>query len=213
MMRPSLGRRVVWPLAVPVLLIGCGPQGPPAAETAAEPAALGDDLPLLGDYLPPLDGGRIEVAPPLGWAVPPRDSKYLVRFTQSRQSSYPSLIIVAEDYGGIFNVSEQNVDTFAEQMDDLLDGSGASAKPSERATPFSAGSFVGVTYRRRGRAPADLKKIIVDRLFLDTVVAGRKYTIELRTRQGTVDQYRPYLLAVAKGIKFRELEVIEEELP
>jgi hypothetical protein len=207
MMQSSLGRRVAWLLVAPVLLIGCGgPQGPPAAETAAEPAAL-------GDYLPPLDGGRIEVAPPLGWTVPPRNSKYLVRFTQSRQSSYPSLIIVAEDYDGLFNVSEQNVDTFAKQMDARWDGSGASAKPSCRAAPFSIGSFVGVTYRRRGRAPADFKKIIVDRLFLDTVVAGRRYTIELRTRQGAVNQYRPYLLAVAKGVKFRELEVIEEELP
>ena len=42
-----------------------------------------DELPPVGDYLPPLDGGKVEVAGPASWNLLPRDSKYLVRFVKA----------------------------------------------------------------------------------------------------------------------------------
>jgi len=120
-MRPFPLRRVVWPAIVLGLLAGCGApsdQGSAANRSSAANADVAKerDLPKLGDYLPPLDRGRIELAPPEGWHVPSASSKYVVRVQKSRTSTYPALIVTAEDYQGegIFHVSSENVSKFAD---------------------------------------------------------------------------------------------------
>ena len=45
---------------------------------------------------------------------------------------------------------------------------------------------------------------------LETVVAGRKYYVELRTEEGSLERDEPYLLALAGGIKFLQAESHEE---
>ncbi|MCX7427358.1 MAG: hypothetical protein NTW96_17225, partial [Planctomycetia bacterium] len=70
MVRVSLLGRVVWSLApLVLLLLGCG-----GSDGTATPDRTAESLPELGDYLPPLDDARVEVAPPAGWHVPSRDS-------------------------------------------------------------------------------------------------------------------------------------------
>ena len=165
-----------------------------------------DELPELGDAIGPLDGQRIEVAPPKGWHVPSQSSRWIVRFTASEQMRYPSIIVRAEDHQGIFNCSRANVDQFAAEIADAFEKDKSAAKQRMTIAPIEIGRFVGVSYRRRGRAPYGVKKVMVERLLLDTVVAGRKYTIELQTREGDLDRYRPHLFAVAAGIKFLEPE-------
>jgi hypothetical protein len=171
-----------------------------------------DELPELDDPIGPLDQQRIEVAPPKGWHVPSRSSRWIVRFTASEQTRYPSIIVRAEDYQGIVNVSKANVDEFAEEVAAALQKDQSAARQATTIAPIQIGPFVGVSYQRRGRAPYGLKEIVVDRLLLDTVVAGRKYTIELQTRDGELDEYRPYLFAVAAGVKFLEAGSTEEPL-
>ena len=75
-----------------------------------------DELPELDDPIGPLDQQRIEVAPPKGWHVPSKSSRWIVRFTPSEQMQYPSIIVTAEDYQGISHVSRSNVDEFARQI-------------------------------------------------------------------------------------------------
>ncbi|MCX7428150.1 MAG: hypothetical protein NTW96_21285 [Planctomycetia bacterium] len=142
------------------------------------------------------------MAPPAGWHVPSRDSRFVVRFTPSPEASYPSILLTAEDHEGIAEVTSENVDAFVREVDAAVNKEGSSAKSSARAAPMVSGAFVGAMYQKRAKVKADLATRAVDRLILETVAAGRKYRLELRTEQGTVDRYRGDLLAVAEGIRF-----------
>jgi len=156
------------------------------------------ELPELADSLPPLDGRRIEVAPPAGWQVPPRSSKWIVRFKQHADSSYPTILLTAVDYPDVPDVSaEADLKKFATLV--------AEAEKVPEARPVEIGQFVGVAYRKRGKEPGTISSV-VERFFLSTVVAGRKYTLELQTREGTLSTTRPSLMAVAKGIKFLDAD-------
>lgn len=200
----------VWCPVVLGLLLGCGgPAGQgsaekrdPVDEPAADPVTTDvAALPKLGDYLPPLDKGRIEVAVPEGWYVPPASSKYVVRFQPSETVRYPCVVVTAEDCreGGISTVTRENVGEFAEQV--------ASSLKKERSAvrPFEVGDFVGVAYRKRGKEPHSVSKIL-ELFYLDTVVAGRRYSIHLRSSEGSLETDRPFLYTVVGGIKFAELK-------
>ena len=189
-----------------VLAVGCGGPKPkaPVSNEAPKNVEIGE-LPKLGTPIGPLDDGRIEAAPPVGWFTPLRDSRWVIRFQASEAATYPTILITAEDYKNIFNVSEENVDEFAEQISVALEADGVATRLSEDVRPVRIGTFHGITYGRR----AKVKNRIVQRLFLETVVTGRKVSLELRARKGTLGKYRPHLHAVAEGIKFLKAETSE----
>jgi hypothetical protein len=182
-------------------MLGCGD-----SPRTATPDRAVESLPELGDYLPPLDNARVEVAPPAGWHVPSRDSRFVVRFTPSPDASYPSILLTAEDHEGVAEVTGENVDAFVQEVDAAMNKDASSAKSSARAAPLVSGKFVGAMYQKRAKVKADMATRTVDRLIFETVAAGRKYRLELRTERGTVDRYRGELLAVAEGIRFLERE-------
>ncbi|MHC4176417.1 MAG: hypothetical protein ACYSWU_02860 [Planctomycetota bacterium] len=187
------------------LASGCD-RSPRVPRAQRSTTATLDELPELADPIGPLDGQRIEVAPPKGWHVPSQSHRWIVRFTASEQLQYPTILVTAGDYEGLSDVSKANVEEFARQIAGAFEREKSSAKQAMTVTPIEIGRFVGVSYRRRGKAPYGMKEIVVERLLLDTVVAGRKYTIELRTRDGDLDRFQPYLFAVAAGIKFLQPE-------
>ncbi|MFH1924303.1 MAG: hypothetical protein ABIP48_31000 [Planctomycetota bacterium] len=198
-MNPSLSCRVVW-LAVPLAaLAGCGagseqkPAGKEKRSNVIETAGL----PSLGDYLPPLDDGRLELAAPKGWHFPPRSSKYVVRAQKSATEAYPSVVLTAEDYDGegIDTVSMKNVETFAGKV------AAAAKKDKSAVKPVEIGRFVGVVYTKRAKVRQPVTRIL-DLVCLETVVNGRKYRFELRSEEGSREKDQPYLYAVAKGIRF-----------
>ncbi|MBN2472985.1 MAG: hypothetical protein JXB62_00155 [Pirellulales bacterium] len=207
--------RVCCPLVLPALVLltvvvgGCDrPEKAPVLEESRTVAA--ETLPELGGLIGPLDEGRIEVAPPAGWHVPPRNRQWLIRFTALQNLSYPSILLTAEDYETVFNVTDTNVDEFARQISAALSKDTSTARLSQGIEPIKIGSLVGITYRRRAQATYKSKKIELERLFIETVVSGRKYTLELRTRTGTLDKYRSSLEAVAGGMKFLHAEETPE---
>lgn len=217
MMKPADVLRAVCLVVSAGLPLGCG--GSREAPASRPSRIVGaDQLAELGDPIGPLDEQRIEVAPPKGWHVPPRSNRWIVRFTAPDRLSYPSILVTAEDYEGIFNVSKRNVGEFAKQLaarfsrelasEGNHDGpaTGRAGRQAVEVTPIQIGTFIGARYRRRGKAPYGLKEIVVERLVLETVVAGRKYRVELRTREGELTNYRRELFAVAAGIKFLEPE-------
>jgi len=181
-----------------VLLAGCG-EDPP--KTASPPQAQ-DRLPKLGEYLMPLDDGRVEIAPPAGWVTPPRKSEFLVWFKKSNQETYPCILVTVEDHDGIANVTPKNVEAFVKELAEGFKADGATAKLARSITPVKIGSFAGAAYRRRGKVKQDFKTIVLDRLIVETAADGRKYRFELRVRDGAVDKYQPYVLAVASGTKY-----------
>ncbi len=159
-------------------------------------------LPKLGDHFGPVDNGRLEVAPPADWHVPPRSSKFVARFQQSEEEVYPSIIITAEDDGSGASVTKKNVARYAKKTADEMKKQKSAAKLAHTVLPVEVGSFVGIIYKRRGKAPFGFKKVVVDRRIVETVVDGRKYMIELRTREGDAERYQQHLLAVVGGLKF-----------
>jgi len=180
----------------------CGCGGPAEAPVSTTPKTVQvQQLPELADLVGPLDSGRLEAAPPQGWLLPPRSSEYIVRFKASPQTSYPSILVTAEDYEPVFNCSKDNVDEFARMVADHFDETGQSGKLAEEITPLQLGRRWGISYARR----AKVKNLIVDRLFFETVVSGRKYNFELRTLKGSLPKFRPYLLAVVAGVKFLDI--------
>ena len=185
-------------LMVPLgLLPGCGDAQQAAPQSSSTGVVVDTkDLPDLGPGIGPLDEGRIEVAPPQGWYVPSRSSKFVIRFQADQASTYPTIIVTAEDFEQVLEVSEKNVGDFVKAL--------KKAGAAKQVAPIKIGSFAGATYRRKGKAKYDFKTITVDRLFVDTVIDGRKYSVELRTRTGSAEQYAPYLYAVATGIKLLE---------
>ena len=184
-------------LLAPLLILGCG--GEPKAPVSETPRTVSlQQLPEMDDLIGPLDEGRLEAAAPKGWVVPPRSSEYIVRFKASRQVTYPTIIITGEDYEPVFDVSKDNVADFANQVAADFEGAEGMGKLAKEISPLEVGHRWGITYGRR----AKVKNLIVDRLFFETVVSGRKYNFELRTLKGSVSKYRPYLLAVVGGVKF-----------
>jgi hypothetical protein len=183
------------------LLLGCGGGAEKAGSSGQTRQVKTAKLPKLGEPFPqPLDDDRVTLAPPDGWDISPRNSKWMVRFQKDAQDAYPSIIIYADaDTTGIGTVTNQNANEFAKQVVAELT-QGASQKTV--LEPLTVGSFVGVNYERRGKAKHGFKDIIVQRAIMETVVAGRRYKIDLRTRDGDLHQYRPHALAVAGGMKF-----------
>jgi len=200
----SIAGRAIGLLAGLTLLFGCGG---PAREAGPGGSAVRriavSKLPGLGEPLPQrLDGGRVTISPPAGWQISPRDSSFLIRFQEDPHQSYPTIVVKADDASGpIQNVTRDTVHDFARQVAAEFQ-KGRSQKTV--IEPVEVGSFVGIDYERRARARHRHKEIIVERLILETVVDGRRYSIDLRTRDQDLANYRPHVFAVAAGMKFHE---------
>lgn len=179
-------------------MVGCGGSVPPTkkAEQAKKPAAVAAaSLPKLGGYLPPLDDGRLEAAPPAGWHIPPRSSKYLFRAQRSNSNMYPCLLATAEDFDQFAYLTEDNIGQFAR-------GRAADVnKDPDQVKPVQIGGFLGITYAKRAKVKGSVSQI-VELQYLETVIDGRLYRIELRAESGTLTQAQPYLYAVAEGLRF-----------
>jgi hypothetical protein len=198
-MRSVLFSRVVRLAILLVVVGGCSRGSQRGSAPKRSTAVNTQKLPELGDYLPPLDNDRLELAPPEGWHVPSASSKYVVRVQKSDKDTYPSVTVTAEDYGGkgVQNVSQENVKEFAAQVADAVN------KDKSAVQPRKIGDFVGVAYAKRAKIRQPVTRIL-DVLYLETVVAGRKYRFELRSEEGSLDKDRPYLYAVVNGTRFLE---------
>lgn len=206
------------------VVAGCGSSSPPAdvsqgkwaqssenqsTETTAAAAAPAKPvievvdttkLKPLGEVLAPLDDGRLTLAPPADWVLGPRNKDRLALIQLEHDDAYPSILLTASEVQAAVTLSAENVDAFAAELQSQLDAEMA-AKKFELGEPVKAvqiGDLLGVTYMRTAKA----KNTRLERCFLETVHAGRRYQLELRTRAGSLHRFRPYLYAVAGGMKF-----------
>ena len=200
-------------------LAGCGSSSPPAdvsqgkwaqttdtTTTALAPARPAIEvvdttkLKPLGEELAPLDDGRLKLAPPADWVLGPRNKDRLALFQLEHDDAYPSILLTASEVQDAVTLSPENVDAFAAELQSQLDAEMA-AKKFELGEPVKAvqiGDFLGVTYMRTAKS----KNTRLERCFLETVQGGRRYQLEMRTRAGSLHRFRPYLYAVAHGMKF-----------
>jgi len=172
-----------------------GAGGPPTVVKA-------EDLPEVDTALGPLDEGRVMVAPLSGWFIPSRDSRYVIRFRLAPDIAYPTIVVTAADYESIFDLSPENVEQFAAQVNDEIAQRGESAGLVAPVAPILIDQCPAVSYQRRGKS----RKQIVERYFLETVAGGRRYTVELRALRGTLEKFRPFAWAVVHGMEFLETE-------
>jgi hypothetical protein len=176
---------------------------PTAAATPAQPAIEVVDvtkLKPLGPELAPLDDGRVTLAPPADWVLGTRNKDRLALFQLAPDDAYPSIVLTVSEVQDAVSLSPENVDAFAAELQSQLDAEMA-AKKFELGEPVKAvqiGDFLGVTYMRTAKS----KNTRLERCFLETVHAGRRYQLEMRIRAGSLHRFRPYLYAVAAGMKF-----------
>ena len=211
-------------VAVTFVLAGCGSSSPPAdvsqgkwaqssktqpsdttspAPASAKPAIEVVDmtkLKPLGEVLAPLDDGRLTIAPPVDWVLGTRNKDRLALFQLAPDDAYPSIVLTVSEVQDAVTLSPENVDAFAAELQSQLDTEMAAKKfeLGEPVKPVQIGDFLGVTYMRTAKA----KNTRLERCFLETVHSGRRYQLEMRTRAGSLHRFRPYLYAVAQGMKF-----------
>jgi hypothetical protein len=192
---------------VPLLcwcVVGCKPAATldarPAPRARPRDAVDVSTLPKLAPPLPPLDGGRVEVSIPDGWHLLPRDGKSLVRCQLSQQSAYPIIFVEAAASPDRTRLAVGDLPELAAGLQQSLDEelSAEGFKLAEDVVPVAFDGFAGVEYIRTAQS----KGTQLERLFLVTVAGGRQYTVELRAILGTTEQFRPYALSVAHGLKF-----------
>ena len=171
------------------LLPGCDhPEAPPAAPKSPVRQIDGAGLPALGEYTPPLDAGRIEIAGPEGWQLAPRVKDYVVCFRGSSDDQYPLVVVKAED-ASTEPLTRETAVEFAKSL--ATDGT---------AQPAAIGEQVGALQLKRSKAPGSIDQI-VERLIFTTVYGKRTYIVELRVRQGQVQEYQDMLFAVVAGMR------------
>ncbi len=185
-------------------VLGCGDLQPEPTPTA--PAVVAPDkLPELDEPFGPLDENRLNVPPPKGWHIAPRSSDYVVRFQASRTIGFPTIVVTAEDFTQTRNIDKGNVSQFVGHITVALKADPKVLKLAAPVEPIELAGRQFITYHRR----AKVEHKIIERLFFETVVVGRKVTVELQTYTGTVDKYRPYVMAVAGAIEFLETDTPE----
>jgi len=206
------------------VLAGCGSSSPPAdvaqgkwaqssetrssdtTTTAAAPAKPAIEmvdttkLKPLGEVLAPLDDGRLTLAPPADWVLGTRNKDRLALFQLAPDDAYPSIVLTVSEVQEAVTLSPENVNAFAAELQSQLDAEMAAKKfeLGEPVKPVQIGDFLGVTYMRTAKS----KNTRLERCFLETVYSGRRYQLEMRTRAGSLHRFRPYLYAVAQGMKF-----------
>ncbi len=172
-------------LSTTLTLLGCGESAEPPAAKSANRQIEASSLPALGEYTPPLDGGRIEIAGPADWELLPRKSGYVVLFRAASNDDYPMILVKADDSSG--PLTSENVAAFASAL-------GPSAQP------VAIGDRVGALQSKRGKEPGSIDSVL-EQLIFTTVIGERTYALELRARQGRIEECQDMLFAVVAGMR------------
>lgn len=186
---------ILWLSVALPLLVGCGSSSSKSDSPGGVAKVEQSELGGVGSYLPPMDGGRIEVAPPKDWVPAPRSNKFLARFIPDATTDYPTIIVTADDSHGVANATAENLKKLAAEVKE--------AESAKHTKPIVIGDkFYGVLYRKQNREKGSINQII-DRLMVVTAVDGRRYTVELRARsEASQHENQKYLYAVAYGLRF-----------
>jgi hypothetical protein len=193
--------------ALSLSIAGCGPpqtqekaqtEKPQGAASEDSSYQAGDLSVKIGDYMPPLEGGKLEIASPEGWDWARPGGDYLVGFVPhgSELNSLPRILVSGEDspYPSVSQVTADNLKEFAQTVSDSI--AGEEIAESVRPLILGENAFAcHVTYAKR-------KNAVVSRQILETVVAGRRYAVRLEVYERQFDKHRDAAYAVAMSMKF-----------
>jgi hypothetical protein len=176
---------------------GSGPAGKPEADGGGEKAgnALASKI---GDYMPPLDSGRLEIAAPKGWDWANPGGGVLVAFKpkDAEINALPRVLLSVADseFPGIDDVTASNVEDFVRQVA----ASVADQKPKESARAHTSNGRHFARYLVLGKR----RNQVVAQQFLTTVAGSRVYTLRLEAYQSQFDKSKSLLEAIAASMKF-----------
>jgi hypothetical protein len=157
------------------------------------------DLELfIGDYMPPLQGGAIELAPPKNWSFSRAGSDYLVGFhpADSTLNDLPRILISVQPspYDGLEELQATNAQQLVQSIQETLAGD----QLKSPAAIVTLGGRTWIEYvglaKNRGT--------LVARQFLQTVFEGRLYQVRLEVPDRDFDTQRAAGLAVAASARF-----------
>jgi len=209
------GRSHCWSFSILLfILAGCSSSSPgpktttPAADTAPGIKRVdASQLPSLGDYFPPLDEGRLKLASPVGWSWASRREGYLARIflDKTRRVRLPRIWVTVEDpgNGATDQLTEENLVAHARFVQSRLKGDGI--KLVEQVQPLVIGTIPCVRYVRATRFRVREEKsqsLTAERQILETIQAGRRYTIDLQVHPGTVLRHRNEAYSMLAGMEF-----------
>lgn len=183
-------------------LLGCGSADTSTEESGGSGASTdltvkhvdAAELPKLDEYLPPLDEGRIEVAPPAGWNRMAKTASYLCSFNEAKGGRLPAIVVKVSEptVEGFDHVTEENVADFTHALQATL------KEPLEDAVPMMIGSNAFARYVKSAR----MKNAAAEVQVLATIQNGRMYTVELQVIAKTILAHRDHAYAVGAGLKF-----------
>ncbi len=177
---------------------GCGDSttlNTPKAKKSKK-AKTPEPLPEMDESSVLVDQGRVEFFAPRGWYVSERSEKYLAMTCYRRSIRYPEIALRGEDFPEIERVTDDNVKRFATMRREAM--ADEEIKLFKEVKPVRIGSFVGIEYQRL----AKVRNKIIARLFLETVVDGRLYRVELRATKSSVGNNIGFGHALVAALRF-----------
>jgi len=209
-----------WPLGclllgvVCITIAGCGQDGDNKGGSSSGGGASGiagysaEDLTKhIGEYMPPLEGGKLEIAAPRGWVWSRAGSDYLVGFHKEDSSlnNLPRILVAVEDspFSGLTDANKENLGQLVKLVSESVDAT----KLKGPVQPIILGNTACARYvdmRKRTNA-------LVARQTLQTVVKGRLYTIRLEAYDREFTKHCDMGYAVAASMKFSASETPDTE--
>lgn len=198
-----------------ILLTGCGPSGSvtpgrsasgttpgSAADGNGElsPVSTADVQRMIGEYMPPLEGGVLLIATPKGWDFSRAGNEYLVGFHPANASlnDLPRILVSAEEapYAGIDNLDASNAEDFLLML-------AATLGDEQLRSPATIVTLGGRTWTEH-IALRKSRNALVARQVLQTAVGGRLYKINLEVFDRELSRYREAAYAVAASAEFSQ---------
>jgi hypothetical protein len=212
----NVGGKVFLLIPLTMALVGCGDEAADkrvaSSDTQAAPAGgnlkhrAASSLPKIGDYLPPQDGGTLEVASPAGWKVLPRGA-FVAGFYKTKQNELPRITVDAQpaNLGGITDATEENAEALTKKLAAIIGRQSNAIQEPPRPIVLGETVFVRhVRLAKHGGSPAVIQS-------LQTVQNGRLYTVELFCEveaargdeyEGSLKKWRDQGYAVAANLRF-----------
>jgi hypothetical protein len=195
------------------VLLGCDQQRvetPPIEQPVAKPEVarqvLGyrvDELSAIGAYLPELDEGRLQVAPPVDWRLAPRSNDYVARFVFDRQSLLPMITVRVQEaeQENPGTLTRENVVSYVAALDASIDERLRSSL-KEPIEPLMLGDVPCARYVQAKAFRRGERIIKASREVIETIRDGRVYSVELDAHVATLVEYRADAYAVMANMKF-----------
>lgn len=164
-----------------------------------------EELSQIGGYLPVLDEGRLQVAPPVDWHMASRSKDYVARFLfdQNRRLALPRITVeVAEaEATDPRNLTKENLVAHVEALTSRIDDKLRQAV-QESMRPMMLGDVPCVRYVVPKAFRQGDRTLRGEREVLQTIRDGRVYTVSLDVNASMLLEFRADVYAVVATMKF-----------